>query len=58
VTPADPILAEEQAELAASAAVYLREVERARARAQRRNAEIRARASAKLAELGRKEGAA
>jgi acyl-CoA reductase-like NAD-dependent aldehyde dehydrogenase len=53
VTPADPILAEESAELAASAAMYLRELERAQARWRRRDAEIRARASAKLAELGR-----
>ena len=53
MTPADPILAEERAELAASAAMYLREVERARTRMRRRNAEIRRRAAAKLAELGR-----
>lgn len=59
MTPADAILAEEQAELAASYAMYLREIGRARARVQRRYEEIRRRASAKLAELGRaaKEGA-
>lgn len=53
VTPADTILEKERAELAASAAMYQREVERARDRMRRRNAEIRERASAKLAELGR-----
>lgn len=54
MTPADPILKKEQAELTASAAMYQREVERARDRMRRRNAEIRERASAKLAELGRR----
>lgn len=53
MTPTDTILAEERAELAASAAMYQREVERARDRMRRRNAEIRERASARLAELAR-----
>lgn len=53
MTPADPILKKEQAELAASAAMYQREVERARDRMRRRNAEIRLRAAARLTVLAR-----
>lgn len=54
MTPTDTILEEERAKLTASAAMYQREVERARDRMRRRNAEIRERASARLAELGRR----
>lgn len=54
MTTTDTILEEERAELTVSAAMYLREVERARSRLRRRNAEIRERASARLAELGRR----
>lgn len=53
MTPTDIILADERAELAASHAMFQREVERARARMWRRNAEITARAKARLAELAR-----
>ncbi len=53
MTPADTILEEERAALAASAAMCQREVERARSRLRRRNAEIRLRASARLADLAR-----
>lgn len=53
MTPTDTILEEERAELAASAAMYQREVERARGRMRRRNAEIRLRAAARLADLAR-----
>lgn len=53
MTPTDAILAEMHAELAASAAMCKREVERARDRMRRRNAEIRLRAAARLTELAR-----
>jgi hypothetical protein len=53
VTPADPILEEEQAELAASYAMYLRELNRALARFRNRNRRIHDSTAAKLADLGR-----
>lgn len=53
MTPTDTILEEERAELAASAAMHQREVERARSRFRRRNREIHDATAARLAELAR-----
>lgn len=53
MTPTDAILEEERAELAASAAMYQRELNRALARFRRRNREIHDATAARLAALAR-----